>query len=194
MKTMKKLLSLAIALLLSSYCLAQENEVKRLPEKPHTSNYRDYSTTDNGYWTAVELNGGATAMTGRRNLPFAEGTWVNGYRFNEFLRVGVGFGAKYYFNNDDVRTKSSPWVFPLYADFRGNIISMYNRTVVPYWSADIGSEIRNGFFFSPTIGLRIGEARNAFLIGINYRIGTMDTKKKENEARSMFALKIGYEF
>lgn len=191
---MKRCIFLGIMFATCSCCLAQDNQVNRLPEKPHTSAYRDYSTADNGYWTAVEIDGGATAMTSKRNMPFVEGAWVNGYRFNEFLRVGIGLGAKYYFKNDDVRAKSSPWVFPLYADFRGNIVSMYNRTVVPYWSADIGSEIRNGFFFSPTIGLRIGEARNAFLIGINYRIGAMDTWKKDNEARSMFALKLGYEF
>jgi hypothetical protein len=82
----------------------------------------------------------------------------------------------------------------LYADFRGNIISQQDRSLVPYWSFDIGAEIRNGFFFSPTIGVRIGEGRSSFLVGLNYRYGSVKTWKDDNDMRSMFALKLGYEF
>lgn len=175
-------------------CMAQENVVKRLPEKPKRSGYRDYGTEDKGYWIAIEAFGGSMADVGRRCIPFAGASIVNGYRFNEFLRIGIGLGTKYYISNDDVRTSSIPWSFPLYADVRGNIISQNDRTIVPYWSIDIGAEVRNGVYFSPTFGARIGEARSSFIIGVSYQMVPMDTWRDKSELRNMFALKLGYEF
>ena len=191
MKSLFVIISLLFAC--SNSINAQTRNI-RMPEKPKRTTYTDVTSRESGYWYAIELTGGSMTDAGRRNLSFAEGTIINGYRLNEFLRAGLGFGVKYYIDNDDVRSSSIPWAFPLYADFRGNIISQQDRSLVPYWSFDIGAEIRNGFFFSPTIGVRIGEGRSSFLVGLNYRYGSVKTWKDDNDMRSMFALKLGYEF
>lgn len=191
---MKKIfLFLALALTVCYPTKAQDNI--KLPERPkNRTNYTDYSVKVTGYWTAVELNGGSTTMFNRKNIQPIEIRWINGYRFNEFLKAGIGVGGKYFINNDKVRSSSIPWTFPVFLDLRGNIISQQDRGAVPYWSLDAGAEIRGGFYFSPTLGYRIGEPRNSFLIGITYSLSTQDTWKKDNENIHSVSLKLGYEF
>ncbi|MEG1729215.1 MAG: hypothetical protein RR280_06710 [Bacteroidaceae bacterium] len=173
--------------------IAQERNIT-LPEMPNKSGYSDYLDVDNGYWCSIEVSGGATVQFKRRNMSFGGIAVINGYRINEFIRAGIGFGTKYYINNKDVRHSSIPWTFPLYVDLRGNFISQDNRTLVPYWSFDIGAEIRDGFFCSPTLGLRIGEKRSSFLVGVSYSYNEMKTLRHKNKGRSLLLLKIGYEF
>lgn len=188
------------SLLISFYAMSQENQTTSssngviLPQKPHVSGFVDHGDLDCGYFVAIEANGGSTVMFKRRNTPFIGADVVNGYRFNEYLRVGVGLGAKVYTNNDEVRKSSIPWTFPIYADVRGNMVSQRSRSVVPYWNLNIGTECRDGFFFSPIIGLRVGENRSSFLIGVGYSYNQMETFRSSSEGRDLVVLKLGYEY
>ena len=191
---MKRKIFIGLSIALCLQCAAQENQVKRLPDVPKRTAYKDYSAQETGYWFAVEPQVGTMADAGRRCIQFCGADYVNGWRFSEFLRAGVGIGMKYYINSSDVRTSSLSWAFPLYADVRGNIISQNNRNTVPFWSADIGAEIHNGFFFAPAIGLRMGEQRCAFTVSLSYCLMQMDTWSDDGELRNLVSLKLGYEF
>ncbi len=166
-----------------------------MPELPkNRTHYREYKEATSGYWSAVTLNGTTTTKINRKNMQNVGLDWINGYRFNEFIRVGIGIGARYYVNNDNVRRNGTAWSFPLFADIRGNIISQQDRGSVPYWSVDMGGEFRGGFYFSPTLGYRFGGPRSSLLLGLSYTLQQFDTWKKDNECISGISLKIGYEF
>lgn len=173
-----------------------------LPSEKNTNSYKDYSFYDKGFWCAVELQGGYSCNIDSYNVALSELDIVGGYRFNEYFRAGLGLGVRYYFNNEKVRYSDIKWAFPIFANVRGNIISGESRTVVPYYSVDLGGTIRDGFMFRPTIGLRIGESRSAFLVGLSYMGQTLKSYKagKDNtivpdyEYTSFVTLKLGYEF
>lgn len=179
---------------LSLTVAAQENQVTRMPEKPNRTSYKVYTQQEKGYWFSVEGLVGTMADPNEKKVQFVGGDFVNGYRFSEFLRAGVGIGMKYYIDSDKVRTSSLSWGFPLYANVRGNIISQNDRAAVPFYSVEVGTEIRNGFFFSPLIGLKIGEQRNSFTVGVSYTYIKMDTWRKDGDGRNLVTLKFGYEF
>lgn|SRR5574344_122897 len=190
---MNKILFMLILACFSIDLSAQDRNVK-LPEVPNKTPYRDYSQSNAGYWFAVGVSGGTMIDFNRRDIQYAGVDVVNGYRFNEYIRLGVGLSAKYYINSADVRNTSSKISVPVYMDFRGNIVSQESRTAVPYWSFDIGSALHDGFFFSPTLGMRWGEKRSSFLLGLSYSYNEMDTFKKNAEGRNMISVKLGYEF
>jgi hypothetical protein len=82
---------------------------------------------------------------------------------------------------------------------RGNFIPTQYRSVVPYYSFSIGGSIRDGFFFRPTVGLRIGQQRSAFLVSLSYVGQSMKGYKWNKELKyvdyvSFISLGIGYEF
>lgn len=184
----------AIAALGASGLSAQDREV-RLPERPaHRGAYTDYSVKEQGYWTAIEAAGGSSALFHRRNLQPISVSWINGIRMSEYLRFGLGIGAKYYINGSDVLRSDDEWRFPLYLDVRGNFISQQDREAVPYWSIDAGAELRGGMFASPTLGYRFGTPRGSVLLGLSFCVFTADTWKKDNELLSSWSLRFGYEF
>ena len=196
-----------------------------VPETPKRPKYKDYETAEKGYWTAVEFwGGGAVDFGGKPNMCNVDIHWINGYRFNEWIRVGVGLGFRYYLgdlnyksggvdypepisskyswtnpNNQKETQGGNQWAIPLYLDLRGNIMSMATRLCVPYWSFDAGYTFTGkfvnqkdyvddktpgtadptkdidgklvqgqGFFFSPTLGIKIMGPRHSLLIGISY--------------------------
>lgn len=191
---MKKNYFLLTLLIMFSGTVWSQNDIT-LPERPKgRTHYTDYSTKENGYWTTVELNVSSTTMFNRKNMQPMNVSWINGYRFNEFLKAGIGFGSKYFIRNDKMRLSSIPWTFPIFLDMRGNIMSQQDRGAVPYWSVDIGGEIRGGFLFSPSLGYRFGASRSSFLIGISYTLSQYDTWRKSNESIHGMSLKLGYEF
>ncbi len=166
-----------------------------LPDMPKgRTHYTDYRTKDNGYWSAITANISTSTMFNRKNIQNAGADWINGYRFNEFIRIGAGVGLRYYINNDNLRVSDIEWTFPIFADIRGNIISQQDRSAVPFWSVDIGGEIRGGIYFSPTLGYRFGTQRGSVIVGLSYTLQQHDTYKKENENISGVSLKVGYEF
>lgn len=166
-----------------------------LPDLPKDrTQYVDYETKADGYWTSVAANLSSTTLFQRKNILFTGAEWINGYRFNEFIRAGVGIGLRYYICSSRLRTSDFPWTFPLFLDVRGNIVSQQDRSAVPFWAVDIGGEMRGGFYFSPTLGYRFGTQRKSFILGLSYTLQQHDTYKKKNENISGVSLKLGYEF
>lgn len=170
---------------------AQERKI-RMPEEPvHRTNIAE---ADRGYWCSIELGGGSTTMEGTKNVALAGAAFTNGYRFNQYLKAGVGIGVLYYPNNSNVRAPKAHLAMPLFVNARGNILSDEIRRVVPYWSVNVGAALPDGFFLTPGVGLRIGEKRSALLIGINYTFRHLDAKLGRTENYSGVMLKLGYEF
>jgi len=197
----------AMSLLAAIPVFSQENEVRRMPSVNNQNLQKNYSTFQTGFWISAEAVGGYSCRLMNSNFAFAEIDVTGGYRFNEYLKIGVGFGGRYYFDNSKVRFSSSEWSFPLYANVRGNFIPTAYRSVVPYYSVDLGGTIRDGFLFRPAVGLRIGQQRNAFLVALaytgqglqsyEYRIpagSPFILKEKKNKFVSFISLKLGYEF
>lgn len=175
-----------------------------IPQKGNKpTSHKDYSTFNTGFWCAVELQGGYSLNLSKKNVGMTELDVVGGYRFNQYAKVGLGFGGRYYFNNNDVRYSSVKWAFPLYLNVRGNFISDEYRSVVPYYSMDLGTAFRDGVFFRPTVGIRVGSERSAFLLGLSYMGQQLkcfktnaDTGNKlaHKKYTSFITLKVGYEF
>ena len=174
-----------------------------IPGKSKNPNsYKDYSTYETGFWWSAELQGGFSCNLEGPNLGMLELDALGGYRFNQYAKIGLGFGARYYFNNDDIRYSSIKWAFPLYVNVRGNFIPEEHRTMVPYYSMDLGAAFRDGVFFRPTIGVRVGSERSALLLGVSY-MGqqlngfTLDdnmARTKKKKYTSFIVFKVGYEF
>lgn len=190
-------------LLLSAQILqAQENKVARMPEIGNEHVQNVYTSYNHGFWIAPEATVAYTCRIANKNMAFAEISATGGYRFNEFFRVGLGFGGRCYFLNSGERYYRSRWSFPIFANVRGNFIPTDYRDVVPYYSVDLGATVRDGFMVRPTVGLRIGQNRSAMLIGLSY-IGQATKLNKFSDAGeryasskflNCFALRIGYEF
>ncbi len=198
----KKSFIAAALLLAAGSVFGQENQVLRMPEITNSDTQKNYSAQETGFWIAAEAVGGYSCRISNSNFSLAEVDVTAGYRFNEYLRVGAGFGGRYYFDNNKVRFRTEKWAFPLYVNVRGNFIPTNYRTTVPYYSFDIGGTILDGFMMRPTVGLRIGQQRSAFLIGLTYtgqsltgytwnEFGTRDPHTK---FVSFISLKVGYEF
>lgn len=195
---MKTVLFSAVCLLLSLVAFAQDNVVKRIPTVGQDKEQIDYETFEQGFWISAEALGGVSCNFSGSNLGLGEADVAFGYRFSQYLKVGVGVGGRYYINQGDMRRSSIKWAFPLYATARGNFISSYYRTVVPYWGLEIGGSIRDGFMWRPTVGLRFGEQRNAFTLGLSYMgqdLATLNKSGKKTEKYTSFVcLRLGYEF
>ena len=168
-----------------------------LPQEAKNPSFRDYSLEQSGFWCSVEGTVASSFIFDRRNLQRAIIAFTCGYRFNEYLRVGVGMGGNCYFNgNKKVRGDYNMFTMPVFLDFRGNILSQEVRELVPYWSLDVGANFGEGFFVSPTIGMRIGQRRNSFLLGLNYTLGEMKTPFRDLYPSNIhyIGLRLGYEF
>ncbi len=162
--------------------------------------YDDHSTMDNGFYFAAESNTGVSIRPGSSNLGFEELDLIGGYRVNTYFRLGLGLGARYYWNNEKVRWHGDrDWTMPLFADFRGEFMPRAYRTVTPYWNMQIGANLGDGFMIRPTIGMRIGERRSAFLLALSYTGQSLKGIDKEHycseqKFMSFISIKLGYEF
>lgn len=190
---MKRLCLFSMLLMMAFTAFAQYRDVK-LPEQPKQKNYRDYSTAKSGFWCAVDIDGGSSVMAVQPNMQYVGASVTGGYRMNEYLRMGVGVGARVYVNNADVRNTDNRVGIPVFANIRGNFISAYDRDGVPYWSLNIGGITNEGFFASPTIGYSFGGLRNTFQIGLTYTISSFTNCLNESSVYSYFGLRLGYEF
>jgi len=199
---MKKIAILCLLLAMVGQVTAQV----RLPERPNRPKYVDHELLESGFWFAIEGNIGSGVVPDHTNAQRAGGNVAFGYMVNEFLKLGVGAGANCYFNNNEkVRNVTNKWTIPVYFDMRGVLVTQEVRTLVPYWSFDIGYAAYDGFFFSPTIGIRLGERRNSWLFGFNYTFQQLDNLRYTDPAThiekdvfpkngSFLGVKIGYEF
>ena len=181
------------AMLTTMPALAQYRDVK-LPEKPKQTGYRDYENQDYGFWFATEVEGGSTLKGDGLSMQFADAAVTAGYRFNQFLKVGVGVGGRYYFNNGEVRGEDSKWGVPVFANVRGNIISAYDRGAVPFWSVRLGTIINEGLYFSPSVGYSFGGMHNNFQLSVAYVLTNPKYFTLERQTTSAFTLRLGYEF
>ena len=195
---MTKKMILGLLLLIGAGQAFAQNNV-RLPEAPQRVAYHDHTQLNDGFWIAIEAQGATSILfdSNKTNAQRAGLAVVAGYMFNEFLKIGVGMGGNCYVsNNQPMRSTSIAWNMPIYLDLRGNFGSQEVRNCVPYWSLDLGGAVKDGIFASPTIGLRFGEKRDSWLLGVTYSISQILNNKdlKYPEAVSFVGLKAGYEF
>ena len=188
---MRKILLLYCAFLLARAGIAQEREII-MPEEPVKN--MNIAENNTGYWCSIEFNGGSTLMENHRNIALVNVEFSNGYRFNQWLKIGVGVGVTYYPDNNHVRDTKKHLSIPLFLNARGNILSEEIRRTVPYWSVNIGASLPDGFFMTPTIGLRVGEKRSAFLVGVSYTLRHLKTTPGSMTNYSGAMVKLGYEF
>lgn len=189
---MKKGLLLVAMFLFITNAIAQDRVIS-MPEPPSKNqNIADEDAVN--YWCAFEAGGGSTAMENMKNVAMAGASFVGGYRFNQYLKVGAGLGVLYYPNNSNVRDTKNHLAMPLFVNARGNVLTDDIRRTVPYWSINIGTTFPDGFFLTPSVGLRIGEKRNAFLVSVGYTLRHMKSYPENTESYSGALLKLGYEF
>lgn len=170
-----------------------QEEIAQAPSVLSSKGYHDYNFYNRGFWASAEAEGGYL-LSRQSNGGYGELHFVAGYRLCEYLKVGAGFGARYYINNKEMRSKDYKWSFPLFLNVRGNIIPELNRNVVPFYSAEFGSAINDGIYFRPSIGIRIGEPRGAFILAISYMAQKMKVDPERKQTASFIGLKTGWEF
>lgn len=196
---MKKICLLTAVLLgaaVSAVCQSKPTRDVTLPtDRGLAPAIVDYQDMDRGFFATGEVSGAVTVEPHRSAIGFTELDAIGGYRFSEFLRAGIGIGARSYFSHPD-----HTWALPLFVDLRGNFIPTRYRDVVPFWSFDIGTTFPDGFMFRPTVGIRVGQQRSAFTASFGYLGQTLRTGR-EPESRnalrryySFLTLKLGYEF
>lgn len=189
---MRKIISVCIFLLSLGNTHAQDRVIK-MPEAPS----KTHNIADEGgspIWCAIDVGGGSTAMENKKNVAMVGASYTIGYRISQYLKVGVGLGVLYYPNSKNVRDTEKHLAMPLFVNVRGNILSDDIRRTVPFWSVNVGTSIPDGGFLSPSVGLRIGEKRNAFLISVGYTLRHLKSYQENNSNYSGALLKLGYEF
>lgn len=186
---------LTLALLLPLALGAQEHTGYNLPEAPtNRARYIDFPSLDTGLWFAAQLTP-AFGFSQSSSGPLFQLDLVAGYRFNEFLKLGLGLSPR--FNPIDSAgfpfsgVGGSPVSLPIYLDVRGNMISQESRMVVPYWNVDAGYSLMDGIYLSPTVGVRVGPMRNNFIVGLTY---IFQNVASWNESYSAVGLRLGFEF
>lgn len=181
-----------------NYPMVEVNRISyQAPPTPRVGVDRDltdYTTNDTGFWGAVQGFGASTLFIDARCTQLAELDLVGGYRFSQYLKVGLGLGARYYFNNTRLRDSSIEWAMPLFATVRGNFIHEGYRNVVPYYSIDVGGAVRDGFMWRPAVGIRVGQPRNAFTLALTYMGQNLTYKDGKDKYVSALGLTVGYEF
>jgi len=173
-------------------------EVK-MPEESGlgTSDSRYFDRAD-GFFISGELSGAYSLNRKNRDIGYTELDATAGYRVSEYFRGGIGLGARMYFH-DKVRDMDHSWGLPLFLNARGNFIPTAYYNVVPFWSMDIGTTFPDGFMIRPSIGIRVGQQRSAFLVSVAY-VGQQIREiapagsGTEHNFKSFISLKLGYEF
>lgn len=189
---------ISAAIATTAYCQSKPTrEVKMPTESNLGTKNTDYQSLNTGFFMAGEASAAWSLNSGKDNLGYTELDVTGGYRFNEFLRVGIGLGARYYIDNNNVRTVAHDWGMPLYLNARGNFIPTNYRNAVPFWSVDFGTTFPDGVMFRPSVGVRVGSERSAFVASIGY-VGQNLRKFTINDGKHSFYsfinLKLGYEF
>lgn len=178
--------------------------------KNNSAAYVDYFSVEKGFWGAVEVGAGANIhiTSDYQSSYMADITFTGGYRVNKFFQFGLGAGVRRYFSGNDrvyVSDKemnpSIKLAFPVFFNVRGLVMDNLSRTAVPYWSANIGYTIFDGFYFAPSVGIRIGSTeRHHILVGVGYALQHVnaydldDMTDYRRLALNAATLKIGYQF
>ena len=185
---------LSILMLSATFIVNAQYRSVKLPDAPKQTKYKIYEMENSGFWCAADAELGSSIMKHNTNMQYTNIALTGGYRFNEFLRLGAGFGIRYYMHNAGVRNSSDKFGFPIFVNVRGKFISAYDRNGAPFWSFNFGGITHEGVFASPTLGYGFGGLRNNFQIGISYTIANFKNYNKSNKVYSYLGLKIGYEF
>lgn len=206
---MKRFFILLICIICSVYLayaqdtyLASENIAK---DKNKSADDTPWHQRDKGWWCAVEAHAGSVWYKPKTYEGMVGFTVVNGYRFSQFAKLGIGIG----FNGvlyDYKYTSQFPYKLMtgslrLILNARGNIIRQDSRRCVPFWNADVGCDVFHElFFFDAGVGVRVGLAkknfnRHAFVLSANY-IGRMvdEHYNVESNFSNGIMFKVGYEF
>lgn len=189
---MKKVFLFFIALL-TVESVASQDRIIKMPEAP-SKNLNIAEENSVKYWCAIEVGGGSTAMENMKNVAMTGASFIGGYRFSQFLKVGAGLGVLYYPNSSNVRNTKNHLAMPLFLNARGNFLTDDIRRTVPFWSLNYGIGIPDGQFLTPSVGLRVGEKRNAFLVSIGYTLRHLKVYPGYTSDLSGALLKFGYEF
>lgn len=190
MKRICAILGLMIALM--GMAAAQYRDVK-LPESPKQDPYKHYEMQERGIWFAVDLDGGSSVQP-KDNMQYAELTLAGGYRLSQYLRLGAGFGARFFVAGADVREQGGLVGIPLFVNARGNIIPAYDRDLVPYWQCNAGIIAGDGLYLNPAFGISTGGVRNTFHLALSYTLASFTNNQSASATYSYFGLKLGYEF
>lgn len=184
-------------------------QLDAIPDAPKKSNFVRYGEREKGYWASVDLGlGVALDRYAKNNTSPAIPIDLNvamGYRFNEFIMVGLGAGVRYYAHQDDLRyhnqekNRDYAWSFPLYAQLRGAFISGHTRSMVPYWQLSAGYTVNDGVMIQPALGLRFGAAtRHHFTLSLSYTAQQGYKYCEESLAGKKFLnlvqIRLGYQF
>jgi hypothetical protein len=155
-----------------------QSSVVVVPETPKRAKYIDYASQDKGWWCSVEVMGGGSVDVNYDPALYPLGiSFINGYRFNQFIEIGIGLGFRYYIPSTSIQNQTyyginglyepkhqqysqtdnsgntyvgAPWSIPLFIDLRGNLISNDTRTVVPYWAFYFGYSFSNYYLNGTT--------------------------------------------
>ena len=165
-----------------------------LPDEPKRAKYIDFPSLDKGLWFAVQVTG-AAAFCNVGNGAISQLDLVAGYRFGEFLKLGLGVSPQFSIGSAGSipfhGINNSPTALPVYLDLRGNIISQESRMAVPYWNLDAGYSFGEGLYLSPTVGVRVGQPRNNFIAGLTYIFQNVAVY---GTSFSAVGIRLGYEF
>ena len=102
---------------------------------------------------------------------------------------------KVYVNNGPkLRAYDSNWTAPFFVNARGNFMAQEDRGFSPYWSMNVGYVVKDGFFMSPTLGIRYGAMRSDFLLGISYSLNRIDNWPTVDKFTHSLMLTLGYEY
>lgn len=190
---MKKMLLFLTAIFSGIAAFSQENAV-RLPAVPNKHDYVQYSEKNNGFWCSAGVTAGYSITSGKGACEVSA-DFIGGYRFNEYVRLGMGVSPRFLVASHRDFPKSGQSVeCPLYFDVRGNFLPQDQRMFSPYWSFDAGYTFNCGAYASPTLGLKFGGLRNDFLIGLSYVMQQYVYKEDCMGIRNMICLKLAYEF
>lgn len=179
----------------------QQREVVIPTERGLGVHTTDFASQTQGFFCAAETSYGYSISHHKSGIQFGELDVTIGYRFGDFLRVGAGLGARNYFEHPN-RALSHNWGMPMFVNARGNFMGNGYRTVVPFWSYDLGTTFPDGFMLRPTVGIRVGQPRSAFVVSIGY-LGQQirqhntpedGTLQVDHPFVSFLTIKLGYEF
>ena len=129
-----------------------------LPDEPKRAKYIDFPSLDQGLWFAAQATG-AMAFGKSASFPIAQVDLIGGYRFNEFIKLGLGISPR-------LALAGAPG----------------------YGFSD---SIPEGFYASPTVGVRVGGPRNNFIAGVTY---IFQSVAAANTSYHAVGLRLGYEF
>lgn len=201
----KHLFTTAVILFLSTLLsFAGNNDEVIMPDMPKHKKYVDLSRQEKGFWCAVDLAAGPSLSLDKGHKPSWAGDalFTFGYRVNNFIQAGLGCGIRYYFE-EGTRTNAKnlkPVSIPLFANVRGVMMEPRGHVVVPFWSMNVGYAVFDGFYLSPTVGIRVGSMeRSHFTAGIAYVLQGASTKNNDDSVKSngilnSLQLKLGYQF